>query len=197
MALFAFFLFLGGALGTAAFGPLVDAGWHRLFLLICGLGLLLLGGPGGASARGVPPGRLISGRQAGAKPVGERPCLRGEAGLVVSGHEVDPVAPPEMTGAGRRRRREGESHFGEVRPVPVACGEIAAAHRDLPDLARGDRSALRIEQEHFHVLHRVALAPRRGRSRTTRACPDQEVEVTALRCLEDALAEEPPIAPLG
>ena len=57
MALFAFFLFLGGALGSAAFGPLVDAGWHRLFLLICGLGLLLLGGLAvrllGASPRAV------------------------------------------------------------------------------------------------------------------------------------------------
>jgi predicted MFS family arabinose efflux permease len=44
VALFAFFLFLGGALGSAAFGPLVEAGWHRLFLLICGLSLLFLGG---------------------------------------------------------------------------------------------------------------------------------------------------------
>ena len=43
VALFAFFLFLGGALGSAVFGPLVDQGWHRLFLLICGLGLLALG----------------------------------------------------------------------------------------------------------------------------------------------------------
>ena len=44
VALFAFFLFLGGALGSAIFGPLVDHGWHRLFLVICGLGLLVLGG---------------------------------------------------------------------------------------------------------------------------------------------------------
>jgi predicted MFS family arabinose efflux permease len=43
VALFAFFLFLGGALGSALFGPLVDHGWHRLFLLICGLSLLALG----------------------------------------------------------------------------------------------------------------------------------------------------------
>ena len=40
VALFAFFLFLGGALGSAIFGPLVDHGWHRLFLVICGLGCL-------------------------------------------------------------------------------------------------------------------------------------------------------------
>lgn len=44
VALFAFFLFLGGALGSAIFGPLVDHGWHQLFLVICGLGLLALGG---------------------------------------------------------------------------------------------------------------------------------------------------------
>jgi predicted MFS family arabinose efflux permease len=43
VALFAFFLFLGGALGTAIFGPLVDHGWHRLFLAICGVSLLVLG----------------------------------------------------------------------------------------------------------------------------------------------------------
>ncbi len=43
VALFAFFLFLGGALGSAIFGPLVDHGWHRLFLMICGLSLLVLG----------------------------------------------------------------------------------------------------------------------------------------------------------
>lgn len=43
VALFAFFLFLGGALGSAAFGPLVAAGWHRLFLAICGGCLLGLG----------------------------------------------------------------------------------------------------------------------------------------------------------
>ena len=44
VALFAFFLFLGGAIGSAIFGPLVDHGWHRLFLMICGLSLLGLGG---------------------------------------------------------------------------------------------------------------------------------------------------------
>jgi predicted MFS family arabinose efflux permease len=43
VALFAFFLFLGGAIGSAIFGPLVDHGWHRLFLMICGLSLLVLG----------------------------------------------------------------------------------------------------------------------------------------------------------
>jgi predicted MFS family arabinose efflux permease len=44
VALFAFFLFLGGAIGSALFGPLVDHGWHRLFLAICGVSLLVLGG---------------------------------------------------------------------------------------------------------------------------------------------------------
>ena len=44
VALFAFFLFMGGAIGSAIFGPLVDYGWHRLFLMICGLSLLGLGG---------------------------------------------------------------------------------------------------------------------------------------------------------
>ncbi len=44
VALFAFFLFLGGALGSALFGPLVEHGWHRLFLMICGVSLLVLGG---------------------------------------------------------------------------------------------------------------------------------------------------------
>lgn len=44
VALFAFSLFMGGALGAAAFGPLVDHGWHRLFLGICGVSLLALGG---------------------------------------------------------------------------------------------------------------------------------------------------------
>jgi predicted MFS family arabinose efflux permease len=43
VALFALVLFLGGALGSAAFGPLVDRGWHRLFLTSCGLSLLALG----------------------------------------------------------------------------------------------------------------------------------------------------------
>ena len=44
VALFAFFLFAGGAIGSALFGPLVDHGWHRLFLMICGVSLLGLGG---------------------------------------------------------------------------------------------------------------------------------------------------------
>jgi predicted MFS family arabinose efflux permease len=43
VALFAFALFLGGALGALAFGPLVDHGWHRLFLATCGVSLLGLG----------------------------------------------------------------------------------------------------------------------------------------------------------
>ena len=43
VALFAFCLFLGGAIGAAAFGPLVEHGWHRLFLGICGVSLLGLG----------------------------------------------------------------------------------------------------------------------------------------------------------
>jgi predicted MFS family arabinose efflux permease len=43
IALFALFLFLGGALGAALFGPLIDHGWHRLFLATCGLSLLGLG----------------------------------------------------------------------------------------------------------------------------------------------------------
>jgi predicted MFS family arabinose efflux permease len=44
VALFAFFLFLGASLGAALFGPLVDHGWHRTFLLICGTSLVALGG---------------------------------------------------------------------------------------------------------------------------------------------------------
>jgi predicted MFS family arabinose efflux permease len=44
VALFALCLFLGGALGSAVFGPLIDHGWHRLFLVTCGLSLLALGG---------------------------------------------------------------------------------------------------------------------------------------------------------
>jgi len=44
LALFAFALFLGGAVGSAAFGPLVARGWHRLFLVLCGGSLLGLGG---------------------------------------------------------------------------------------------------------------------------------------------------------
>jgi hypothetical protein len=44
VALFALCLFLGGAAGAAAFGPLVDHGWHRLFLAICGTGLVVLAG---------------------------------------------------------------------------------------------------------------------------------------------------------
>jgi predicted MFS family arabinose efflux permease len=44
VALFAFFLFLGGAIGSALFGPLVDYGWHRVFLAICGVSLVGLGG---------------------------------------------------------------------------------------------------------------------------------------------------------
>jgi predicted MFS family arabinose efflux permease len=43
VALFAFCLFLGGAVGSAAFGPIVDHGWHRLFLVFCGVSLLALG----------------------------------------------------------------------------------------------------------------------------------------------------------
>jgi len=43
VALFAFWLFMGGAIGAALFGPLVDAGWHRAFLAICGVSLLGLG----------------------------------------------------------------------------------------------------------------------------------------------------------
>lgn len=43
IALFALFLFLGGALGAAVFGPLIDHGWHRLFLATCGLSLVVLG----------------------------------------------------------------------------------------------------------------------------------------------------------
>ena len=43
VALFAFFLFVGGAIGSALFGPLVDHGWHRLFLASCGVSLLVLG----------------------------------------------------------------------------------------------------------------------------------------------------------
>jgi predicted MFS family arabinose efflux permease len=42
VALFALCLFLGGAVGSAIFGPLVDHGWHRLFLATCGVGLLVL-----------------------------------------------------------------------------------------------------------------------------------------------------------
>lgn len=43
VALFALCLFLGGAVGAALFGPLVDHGWHRLFLAICGTSLVALG----------------------------------------------------------------------------------------------------------------------------------------------------------
>lgn len=43
IALFALVLFLGGAVGSAAFAPLVDHGWHRLFLACCGVSLLGLG----------------------------------------------------------------------------------------------------------------------------------------------------------
>ena len=43
VALFAFCLFLGGSLGAAIFGPLVDHGWHRLFLAICGTSLVAIG----------------------------------------------------------------------------------------------------------------------------------------------------------
>jgi len=43
VALFAFCLFLGGAVGSAVFGPLVDHGFHRLFLAICAGSLLTLG----------------------------------------------------------------------------------------------------------------------------------------------------------
>ena len=43
VALFAFCLFLGGAVGSAAFGPIVDHGWHRPFLAFCGMSLLALG----------------------------------------------------------------------------------------------------------------------------------------------------------
>jgi predicted MFS family arabinose efflux permease len=43
VALFAFCLFMGGSVGSAAFGPLVAHGWHRLFLGICGGSLLALG----------------------------------------------------------------------------------------------------------------------------------------------------------
>ena len=43
VALFAFCLFLGGAVGSAAFGPVVDHGWHRTFLAFCGVSLLALG----------------------------------------------------------------------------------------------------------------------------------------------------------
>ena len=43
VALFAFCLFLGGAVGSAAFGPVVDHGWHRMFLAFCGVSLLALG----------------------------------------------------------------------------------------------------------------------------------------------------------
>ena len=43
VALFAFCLFMGGSVGSAAFGPLVAHGWHRLFLAICGGSLLALG----------------------------------------------------------------------------------------------------------------------------------------------------------
>ncbi len=39
----AFCLFSGGSIGSAVLGPLVDHGWHRLFLAICGLSLLGLG----------------------------------------------------------------------------------------------------------------------------------------------------------
>jgi predicted MFS family arabinose efflux permease len=67
VALFAFCLFLGGSLGSAGFGPLVDLGWHRLFLAICGVSLLglaavavrlLARGPGGGEGdAGLPGGR--------------------------------------------------------------------------------------------------------------------------------------------
>lgn len=43
VALFAFCLFMGGSVGSAAFGPLVAHGWHRFFLGICGVSLLGLG----------------------------------------------------------------------------------------------------------------------------------------------------------
>ena len=43
VALFAFSLFMGGSVGSAALGPLVAHGWHRLFLGICGASLLGLG----------------------------------------------------------------------------------------------------------------------------------------------------------
>jgi predicted MFS family arabinose efflux permease len=43
VALFALSLFMGGSVGSAVFGPLVEHGWHRLFLSICGLTLLGLG----------------------------------------------------------------------------------------------------------------------------------------------------------
>jgi predicted MFS family arabinose efflux permease len=43
IALFALVLFLGGAVGSAVFAPLVDHGWHRLFLACCGASLLAVG----------------------------------------------------------------------------------------------------------------------------------------------------------
>jgi predicted MFS family arabinose efflux permease len=57
LALFAFCLFLGGSAGAALFGPLVDHGWHRLFLSICGLSLLALGAVSIRLLRRSPPGR--------------------------------------------------------------------------------------------------------------------------------------------
>ena len=56
VALFAFWLFLGGALGAAGFAPLDDAGWHRAFLGICGASLIALGGLA-ARLLGTAPGR--------------------------------------------------------------------------------------------------------------------------------------------
>jgi predicted MFS family arabinose efflux permease len=43
VSLFAFVLFLGGAVGTALFAPLIARGSHRLFLALCGGSLLALG----------------------------------------------------------------------------------------------------------------------------------------------------------
>ncbi len=68
VALFAFFLFLGGALGSAIFGPLVDHGWHQLFLVICGLGLLVLGGLS-ALLLGASPESARSGTPGAVTPV--------------------------------------------------------------------------------------------------------------------------------
>ena len=131
VALFAFFLFVGGAIGSALFGPLVDYGWHRLFL---------------ADLRGEP--RWCWGRCAvrllGAAPVGSPDRRRAE---------VRP-SPSAIRSAGRRAPRHEEVEvaalgrledpLAEQSPVaPGRQGRRARARQPAaarsPRRARGDR----------------------------------------------------------
>ena len=109
----------------------------------------------------------------------------------IGGHAPHVARAVEPKAPAARARAEG--HVGQVGPVPVAGRQIEASDHDLADLARRRRLALRVEQEHLHVLHRV---PDRHRASGQRGLVVDDVlpHESALRRAEPVHQDRPGLA---